>query len=164
MAEAAEILRFLHIVFAILWAGGGVYREAIVGQVMKKGVEGARFRDTFYARGFHGPYMGITAIGTIAFGLATYFVVGVDAYGGGLSQRVLEAGMGFALIAFFIGLLGHVPSEKKIKPLAEARLAGEPYDEAAYEALMAKELRLNHWSAITVGLAILAMTTFRLFA
>lgn len=164
MADTASVLRFLHIAFAILWAGGGVYRSVVVGGVERDPGAGARFRDIFYARGLHGPFMGITALGTIAFGLATYFTVGVDAYGGGLSQRILEVGMATALAAFLVGLLGHVPSEKAIKPLAEARLAGEPHDEAAYDALVRKEAKLGHWSAALVGIALLTMTTFRLFA
>lgn len=159
MAEFIQTLRALHILAAILWAGAGVYRSHVVERVLADDAAAARF----FATAPHGAFMGATSVATIVFGGALMGLnseaYSLEAIGRG--AWILGAGMGFAMLAFFIGIFGHVPTDKLLRPLAAARVAGTAHDDKAYTALVARERKLGRISTGLIAAAMLCMVFFR---
>lgn len=146
-----EVSRSLHILFAVLWAGGALFYQFHLTR---------RFSDEQFARAFwngamHGPYFGATSLGTVVFGLTTFFAGTYDVETYGFGFHVLGIGIAMGTIGMLIGFLGHLPVALKVD---KALKTGEPLG-----PLMAKDHRLNIASLVTVGIAFLAMVTFRLF-
>lgn len=159
MAEPFSVIRALHILFAILWAGAAVYRARVV----EASLDRQGFRDAFFARGAHGPFMGVASLGTIAFGGAIFAFgeYSMDALGTG-PFVVLMTSVTAATVAFLVGVAGHLPTDIRIKPLAQATLGGDLEDEAAYGALQRREAVLGRVSMALIGIAMLGMVGFRL--
>ncbi len=159
VVEAIQSLRAVHLLFAILWAGGAVYRSHVVERVLADDDAAARF----FATAPHGPFMGMTSVGTIVFGGALMGLnseaYSLEAIGRG--AWILGAGMGFAVMAFAIGVFGHIPTDRRLRPLAAARVAGHAHDTGTYTLLVAREKRLGQVSLALIGLAMLTMLLFR---
>lgn len=157
MADAWQIVRALHILFAIAWAGAGIYRARVVERLLE-GEVAARF----YAKGAHGPFMGIAALGTVLFGGA---ILGLGDYSldamGTASFVVLNTAMTAATGALLVGLLAHLPNDRHLKRLAGAHLAGEG-DEAEYARHRHRDRVLGRVSMALIGIAMLGMVGFRL--
>lgn len=154
-------LRAFHMIFAILWVGGALYRGTVIERLMAREPD---FDTRFFARAIHGPYMGVTAILTVAFGFARMGMAWEGAY----SLTVL--GNGFYLfwaaamlgvLALLLGLIGHLPTDVKLKPIARARLAGEPHDEQRYVTLRGREAALQRVSLLLIMGAAVGMVAFR---
>lgn len=157
MAEALQIMRALHILFAITWAGAAIYRTHVVEHILE-----GEAADRFYAKGSHGPFMGISALGTVAFGGAILGLgdYSLDAMGTG-SFVVLNTATTAATAAFLLGLLAHIPNDRHLKRLAGARLAGKG-DGAEYARHRHRDRVLGRISMALIGLAMLGMVGFRL--
>lgn len=163
MAETIQVLRALHLLFAVAWGGAAAYSLAVVLGSGRHPEAGDRFLAGFYASGRHGPFMGITALGTVLFGGA---VMGLnsDAYSSdalGAGAMVLGLSMTAGLAALGLGLFGHMPTERRLRPLALQALRDDGGDEAEYRRLLARDRRLAHASAILLGVALVGMLTFR---
>lgn len=155
MADLVSVVRSLHILFAILWAGGSLYHGLIAMGSFFNGDADARRR--WWARGKFGPYLGITSALTLVFGLWAYFAVGgPDAYSSG-GNMVLSIGMLAGFVGVLVGWGGHMPT---MIGLAKAVDAG---DLDAIERLEHKEHLLDKISLWAVLIALVTMTTFRLF-
>ncbi len=159
MADLVQVLRAAHILFAILWAGAAIYRSMVISRVLEDDGAAARF----FAKAPHEPFMGVTATGTIVFGFALMGLnseaYSLDAIGRG--AWILGAGMGFAVVAYAIGILGHARTGKVLRPIAATRVAGKPHDEAGYKALVAREHGMGRVSTALIAAAMLSMLLFR---
>jgi hypothetical protein len=159
MMEA--LLRGLHILAGVLWAGGGIYFMVVARRMHGD----PAVRDRFHATGAHGPYMGLTSIATFGFGLAVLLQGTYDreALGGGFF--LFHGALGLASLALVLGLAGHMPLDIRLKGLAQRKLAGQldAAGTADYERLDARSDRLAHVSAGLIGLALLGMVLFRAF-
>ncbi len=160
MAEVFDIMRTLHIVFAVLWAGAVIFW----GTVLARDRSGSTaMRHHIWKQSLYGPFLGFTSLLTVAFGLATFFTAdgGYDAYTStyGTGATVLMIGMTAGIAATIIGWGGHMPLGMKMQ---KAVKAGASNEEIA--VLEAKDHRLDRISLILVVIALLSMATFRLFA
>jgi hypothetical protein len=152
MVEAVTIVRSLHILFAVLWAGGAFHFQ----KISKVSMEGQGALLEFLGNSKHGPYTGITALGTFAFGTATWAMVGGDAYSTA-GNVVLGFGALGATVGMLVGFFGHLPVSIRIKgALAQG-------DDESLERLARRETLLARFSISGIGLGLLAMITFRWF-
>ncbi len=152
MVEATTIVRSLHIFSAILWAGGALYFQAIAKNAMKsKGV-----LMEFLANSKHGPFMGVTALATVAFGIGTWTMMGPESYTS-TANMILGMGALGATIGLLVGFGGHLPNGLR----AKAAIASN--DDEAVGTIARRELLLDRISMAAVGLALLSMVTFRWF-
>lgn len=155
--------RSLHMLFAVLWVGGAIYRSTVVETTLRSD---SGFAERFFAQAFHGPYMGLTAIGTVGFGVARMVMAPEGAYTAAVLGDGLFLFHGAVLLgnlALLVGLLGHLPTDVKLKPIARARLAGKAHDEKRYHALVRREALLGRVSLVLIAGAAFGMTTFRAF-
>lgn len=162
MATSLEVFRALHLLFAISWAGAAIYRASVVGGAMRRDLD---FTARFYANAMHGPFMGVTAIGTVLFGGAVLGAAdgafGSEALATG-PFVVLYAAVTAGTLAFILGLAGHMPLDRKLMPLARHRIDGQEHDEVAYNRLVAREHALSRISVALIAIAMVGMTTYRL--
>lgn len=150
MVETTTVLRSLHILFAVVWAGAGFHYSLVT----RAHLRGSPARFDFLANSKHGPFMGMVSLGTVVFGLATYFSIGADAYSSG-QNAVLGVGMLAGIVAAANGFVGHLPHAKRT---AAALDSGE-----GLEALGRQDDLLDRISAISIVVALLAMVLFRWF-
>lgn len=155
MVEMVSIIRSLHLLFAALWGGGSLYHGTIVMSGFMKNNPDAR--RGWWIQSKFGPYFGLTSLLTLIFGLWTYFLQGADSYSSG-SNAVLGIGMLAGFLGVVVGYAGHLPTAVKLAKAAEAG------DETTLARLEAREHKLDHASLILVGVAVITMSTFRLFA
>lgn len=163
MASSEMWMRSLHILFALLWAGGGLYRGMVVERVARAD-DG--FRDRFFASSIHGPYMGVTALLAIVFGSIRLGMgsgdpgeYDMDALGGGFF--LFHGALGLAVLAFVVGLAGHMPTDLRLKRIAAARLGGLEHDDVVFHRLLRREVVLTRVSGLLISLAVLGMVFFR---
>ncbi len=164
MVEVLQVIRALHVLFAIAWMGGAAYAFSVILSAGRRDRHGGSLLASFYATGRHGPFMGVTSTGTILFGGAVMGMgeYGSDALGGMGGPMVLGLSMTFALGAYIVGLAGHVPTEKRLRRHARTVLGGdEPGPE--YGRLLGRNHVLAHVSLGLLGLSLLGMLTFRFF-
>ncbi len=165
MVELLQVLRALHILSAIAWAGGAVYSTSVIQSAVRAGGVGAKLEAAFYASGRHSVFMAVSSVATILFGGA---VMGLGDYSTeaiGFGAMVMGMSMTLALGAFGVGVFGHAPTEKKLKPLAGKFLDGslEAPSEGEYRSLVARNHKFTRASMALIGFAMLGMLTFRMF-
>lgn len=148
-----EVVRSLHILSAVMWAGGGLLWAFVIHKIARED-EGV-YR-AFYARSFFGPYMGLTSLLTVAFGFITFFTF-PGSYDGA-ENAILGVGMLAGVVGFVIGWAGHMPNAIKL-----SKLLNEGGDEDIIQRRFRKENRLHHASAGAIAVALLSMILFRLF-
>ncbi|MGB0653003.1 MAG: hypothetical protein ACPGQL_07360 [Thermoplasmatota archaeon] len=154
MAELVQITKALHLLFAALWGGGSIYHGTILmGSFMSR--HAAPRRD-WWVESKVGPYFGLTSLLTLVFGLWTYVLVGADGYSSG-ENAVLGIGMLAGTVGVVVGYAGHLPT---MVGLAKAVAVG---DEARIAKLEHREHVLDLVSLVAVAVAIVTMSTFRLF-
>lgn len=153
MVELVTVIRSLHILFAVLWAGGGLFWSTVLEQFMNRSPEAKR---SWMLTGMYGPYLGVTSLLTVVFGVWVYILRGADAYSSA-GNAVLGIGMLAGLIGMLVGWLGHLPISFK---MAKADAAG---DQAAWDRLDTRDVMLTKVSLATVGIALLSMVMFRWF-
>lgn len=152
VVEAITVVRSVHILFAVLWAGASMH----FAFVSKKPMEDQGIHLHFLADSKHGPYMGMTALGTVGFGIATWSMAGGDAYSS-TQNMILGMGALAAVVGLLVGFGGHLPNSIRAK---KAIAAG---DVDACSAISAREVLLDRISMGAVGFALLAMIVFRWF-
>jgi len=162
---AVEVFRSLHILFAVLWAGAGIFKGVLLpAAAARSGDAGARMRQAYLASGVNGPFMGIAALGTIGFGAAAYGTGGFfERDAGSLAAMRLNLGVLAGLAAFLHGLAGHMPLEKKAAPLAARALAGN-LDGADTTLLAGYERRLARADKVSLALIAVALVTMTSYA
>lgn len=153
MVETIVVIRSLHILFAVLWAGAGVYFFMVAQKHLQQEEEEIL---SFIATSKHGPYMGATALGTVGFGLATWLINGGEAYTTA-GNAILGIGALGAIIGMLVGFFGHMPNS------VHAKKALDSQDHAALPAIGRREALLGKTSAVSISIALVAMITFRWF-
>lgn len=148
-----EVVRSLHILSAVLWGGGGLLWAFVLQRLTR--LEPDVYR-AVYARSFFGPYMGLTSLLTVVFGLIT-FVTFPGSYEGA-QNAVLGVGMLAGVVGMLIGWIGHMPNAIKL-----SKLLNEDGDEDVIARRFRREDRLHHASAGAIAVALLSMILFRLF-
>lgn len=152
MVEAVTVVRSLHIFAAILWAGASMH----FAFVSKKAMADQGILIHFLADSKHGPFMGMTALATVAFGTGTWAMMGGESY---TSTQNMVLGMGAlaATVGLLAGFGGHLPNSIRAK---KAIAAG---DVDALKGITRREEFLDRISMSAVGFALLAMVLFRWF-
>ncbi len=165
MPEPIVVLRAIHILFAILWAGAAVYATRI-HMPLTSGPDRS-YAVHFYGRGAHDAWMGLAATGTLAFG-GVLLIVNDGAYASEVigmgGAALMGLGMTAAMVAYGVGILGHARNGRKLRDDARAIGRGDSSVEARFDALRQKDARLSVVSAGLVGVAMLCMVSFRFFA
>lgn len=146
-------MRALHLLFAVLWAGASLFWGTVVN---KLGQKDAAVTRSFTLNASHGPFLGLTSLLTMVFGLGAFFSAPDGRYVG-TEQTILVIGMIAGSLGVIVGWGGHMPTMVRMK---KALLAD---DEETYARLLAREHFLDKLSMITVVVALLTMSTFRLF-
>lgn len=155
MAELVTVVRGLHLLFALLWGGASVYHGTVVmGGFMHRQKEARRH---WWTQGKFGPFLGMTSLLTVVFGLWTYLAVGPENYAGG-EEAVLMVGMAAGIVGTVVGWGGHMPAAVG---MARAVKAG---DDATLARLEERDRVLDKVSLVVVLIAVLSMVTFRMFA
>ncbi len=155
MADALTVVRSLHILFAVLWGGASLFWGTVA---RKLGEKDASVPRAFIARSAVGPFLGITSLLTMVFGLATYFVMGPSNYAG-MQNIVLSIGMFAGIVGVVVGWGGHLPNM-----VAMAKLINDGGDESEIERRMVREHMLDNISFVAVVVALVTMSTFRMFS
>lgn len=153
MADSFTIMRALHIVFAILWGGASLFWGTVVNKLGKQDDAVVR---SFALNAFHGPFLGLTSLLTMIFGLGAFFSAPDGSYVG-TQQTILIIGMIAGSLGVIVGWGGHMPAMVGMKKALQAG------DEATYSSLLAREHMLDKISFVVVLVAVLSMSTFRLF-
>lgn len=156
MADALQWFRTLHVLFAILWAGGGTFLQLVIKRI---GREEGDLERTLWARGWHGPYLGVTSLATVVFGFLAFGSGDYDSDTLGSGFMVFNLGMAAGIAALLVGFLGHFPTDRGLQRLVQA---GASDEELA--PLRRRDHRLDTTSTILVSIALLAMVSFRLSA
>lgn len=148
-----EIARGLHMLFAILWVGGGIFVNVIPDAALKHNLEA---RQTFWAKTMHGPYLGVTSLLTLLFGLLTYFALPFEPSEQSTGYfMALNIGMLGGIVGVLVGFLGHLPNMNKLVK------AIENGDDTT--ALFEKEDRLAKISFVVTAIALVAMTSLHMW-
>ncbi|MGB1586035.1 MAG: hypothetical protein ACPHID_03185 [Thermoplasmatota archaeon] len=148
-----ETFRLLHIFFAILWAGGGLFWAFVAKPLTRLDPDVYR---SFYARSIMGPYLGMTALLTVVFGFVTFFTF-PGSYEGA-QNAILGVGMLAGIVGLLIGWIGHMPNAIKL-----SKLLNDDGDEDLIALRFRREDRLHHASAGAIAVALVSMLLFRLF-
>ena len=163
------LLRFIHIVAGILWAGSAVSLMFFVKPTMKLvGPTGPQFMQALVTRRRYPLFMQSTSLATVLAGVVLYFYSSV-----GLNVFWIRTGPGIgltlgslaALIAFFVGNFGIGSTSAKMGALGQKIAAsGKPPSPAQLSELQALEKRLNlaEWiDFTTLAISMLTMATAR---
>lgn len=153
MADSYTTMRALHILFAVLWGGASLFWGTVVNKLGKQDDAVVR---SFTLNAMHGPFLGLTSLLTMVFGLGAFFSAPDGAYVD-TQQTILIIGMVAGSIGVVVGWGGHMPAMVGMKKALQAG------DEAAYSRLLAREHLLDKISLVVVLVALVTMSTFRLF-
>ncbi|MGB1697265.1 MAG: hypothetical protein ACPHK8_02570 [Thermoplasmatota archaeon] len=153
MADSFATMRGLHILFAVLWAGASLFWGTVVNKLGQKDPAVIR---SFTLNAFHGPFLGLTSLLALVFGMGAFFSAPDGSYAG-TQQTILVIGMVAGSIGVLVGWGGHLPTMIGMKKALEVG------DEAVYAAGLRREHLLDKISLVVVVLAIVTMSTFRLF-
>jgi len=164
MSSALLILlaRAVHILGGVSWAGAVfTMTSAILPLAAQKGNEGFGQWVRVIARKV-GPASGIAALLTIVSGI--YLMAALHKDDRSIGGMVLISGAVAALLSFASGFFVGRPAGLKLAQLSEQQgKSGAPSEEIAREvaALRAKAAASARITAALIGLAVLAMATFR---
>lgn len=167
-ADVYNVLRLLHILFASLWFGGGVYQVAVIGRgLMAAGPAAGGFVGALMRNGGIGRFFAINGILTIVFGGAIYGDLSAnDASFDAFSGRGLWITLGaiVAVLALLHGITVNMPNERKLMALVKS-MKGPPSKEQAVQmqALGQKLGKAGAIGVMMVGLAMLLMLLSRVF-
>lgn len=165
---AVIVLRIVHIFFGVLWAGGVIFMNVIVGpSIAAAGPEGFRVLQEMNKRKFFHFILGSAALSILAgFDLVRRdsgnFSSGwfKSSFGMGIST-----GMVAALVAFLIGLFAIHPAMTRMAKLGAQMMAATPEERPAYQAQMestrARMIAFGMVGMLFIVIAVLAMATAR---
>jgi uncharacterized membrane protein len=163
------VLRFVHILAAIAWAGGGLFVLAVLDPMMGRisAAEGNRFMRHIQLRTKLAAYFPVTAVLTVVAGIVLYFVVdGRTLYPMSTTQgQVFHVGMVFGVLALVWGGAMEGRLNGKLGKLAR-RVEGKAADpglEAEMTLLGGKLRGATRVSGALLLVAIFGMSTFQYF-
>jgi uncharacterized membrane protein len=162
------ILRVLHIVFGVFWAGSVFSFVLFIAKAVKaSGPEGGKFMQHLGKTGYPIAVM-IAAVITILAGVLLIAKLSSGfqaAWFTTLYAQILTTGGVLAIIAFIIGFTVNRPAANRINAIGDAiaRAGGPPTPEQMQElaALRKKLFTASNIIAVILGLVVLAMSIFR---
>jgi len=161
------ILRLLHIVCGVFWAGSVIHFALfIIPAVKASGPEGTKFMQQLGKTGYPIVVM-IAAIITILAGIMLMWKLsgGQSAWFSSPYARVLSTGALMALIAFIIGFTVNRPAAARMNKIGKAiaQSGAAPSSEQMKElmALRNRIFRGTNYIAVLLVIAVIAMSIFR---
>lgn len=162
-----SVLRFLHIIAGILWAGGALTMGFFVAPTMGAiGDAGKQFAGHLMAKTRFSAFMMVTGGTTVLAGSILY---GIDSNWFQSAWMHSPTGIGFGvgatagILAFVFGvMLGNI--NKALGALG-AQIQGKPTAEQmnSLQALMTRQAMASKWNTIFMLIAIALMASARLF-
>lgn len=156
--DGVEFVRVLHVLGAVLWAGGAVFSLLFVGPAVRAaGEAGQKFMQAVQRRGgparIMGPVSGVTILtGLILYGQRGYWK---DPWASG-PTAALTAGSVLGLAVFVAGLAYGLPLQKRMARLAShVGSTGPTPEQGAAMARLGK--RLMTFGTTTTWLLVLAL-------
>lgn len=162
------LLLALHVLFASLWFGAGVYQVSVIGRgLMAAGPAGGGFVMALMKNGGIGRFFAIAGALTIVFG-------GI-LYGKGMSDDILDSGMSgrmlwinlgvvVAILAYLHGLTSNMPTERKLIALCKSINGHPTKEQAAQMGVYGQKLgKAGAVGVAMVGTAMLLMLMSRVF-
>ncbi len=162
------ILRLLHIVFGIFWAGSILFFTLFIMPALKaSGPDGVKFMQNLGKSGYPIAAM-ISAIITIVAGFLLLWRIS-----GGFQpewfhswySRTLTIGGTMALVAFIIGVSVNRPCAARINKISQAiaQQGAPPTPDQQKELMMlrAKIFKASKYMAVLITIAIIGMSVFR---
>ena len=151
-----NLLVVLHVIGAVLWAGGALFQLLVVGPALRgAGPAAGGFLQALARRGGFGPYFGIAGTVTVLTGGALYGMEDLHTAMGSGRGLWLTIGAGVAVLAYLHGLFAVMPSERRL--LAQLKgMQGPPTPEQG-AALAAQAAKLGRLSAVSVAMVALAL-------
>lgn len=161
------LLLALHVLFASLWFGAGVYQVAVIGRgLMAAGPAAGGFVAALMRNGGIGRFFAINGILTIVFGGILYGQGMGDRFPAGFEGRGLWINLGaiMAVLALLHGIAVNMPTERKLMALVKG-MQGHPTKEQAAQmgALGQKLGKAGVVGVSMVGTAMLLMLLSRVF-
>lgn len=161
------ILRLLHIVFGVFWAGSAIYFALfIIPAVKASGPEGAKFMQQLSKTGFPIVIM-ISALITIIAGILLIWKLSGGFQSAWFSTSyamVLTTGGGLAIISFLIGFTVNRPAANRLLKIGQTiAQQGAPPTAEQMQQLTAIRKRLFTASNIIAGLLILVVIAMSIF-
>ena len=162
-----SVLRFLHIIAGILWAGGALTMSFFVAPTMgATGDAGKQFAGYLMAKTRFSTFMMVNALITVLAGSILY---GIDSNWFQSAWMHSPTGIGFGIgavtgiVAFvFGGMLGNI---NKALGMLGAQIQGKPTANQlnALQALMARQANASKWNTVFMLITIVLMASARLF-
>ncbi|MBN8583224.1 MAG: hypothetical protein J0L96_21345 [Anaerolineae bacterium] len=162
-----SVLRFLHIIAGILWAGGALTMSFFVAPTMgATGDAGKQFAGYLMAKTRFSTFMMVNAVITVLAGSILY---GIDSNWFQSAWMHSPTGIGFGvgaltgIVAFvFGGMLGNI---NKALGMLGAQIQGKPTADqlTALQALMARQANASKWNTVFMLITIVLMASARLF-
>ncbi len=156
------VLRLLHIVGGVIWAGASLMLTFIVEPaVIASGEDGTRFMQRLTAQGRFANYMLVSAVTTVAAGATLIWIVS-----GGFSRAWVSSGPGLgfilggsaALIAFFIGYLVQNRTTERMVHLGRTiTSAGSPPTQDQMAMMQTYRTRISQGGRWTTGFLIVSV-------
>lgn len=156
------ILRLLHIIGGVVWAGASLMLTFIVEPaVIASGEDGTRFMQQLTTQGRFANYMLVSAVMTVAAGASLLWIVSA-----GFSKAWVSSGPGLgftlggvaALVAFFIGYLVQNRTTEHMVHLGRTiTTGGNPPNQDQLAMLQAYRTRISLGGRWTTGFLILAV-------
>ncbi|HUR24823.1 MAG TPA: hypothetical protein VM327_02280 [Candidatus Thermoplasmatota archaeon] len=164
--SSTGLLVLLHVLFASLWFGGGVFQVAIIGRgLMKAGPAAGGFVVALMKNGGIGRFFAISGILSIVFGGILYGREKIsDAPFDAARNLWITMGAILAVMAFIHGMAFNMPNERKLIALCKT-INGPPTKDqvAQMQALGMKLGKYGSHGILMVGLAMLLMLLSRVF-
>ena len=162
------ILRLLHIVFGVFWAGSAIYFALFIIPALKaSGPEGVKFMQQLGKTGFPVVIM-VSAMITIVAGILLIWKLSggfQPIWFSTMYSKVLTTGGALALIAFIIGFTVNRPAADKINNISQAvAKQGSPPTSEQMQQLMSLRKRIftgSNYIAALLIIAVIAMSIFR---
>lgn len=163
------LLVLLHVLFASLWFGGGVYQVLVIGRGLRAaGPAAGGFISALMRNGGIGRFFAISGALTIVFGGILYGMEQDDgSIAGPFEGRGLWLTLGaiLAVAAFIHGMTSNLPTERKLMALVK-QLKGPPTAEQAQQ-MQALGMKLGKAGVVgvaMVGTAMVLMLLSRVFS
>ncbi len=162
-----SVLRFLHIIAGILWAGGALTMSFFVAPTMgATGDAGKQFAGYLMAKTRFSTFMMVNALITVLAGSILY---GIDSNWFQSAWMHSPTGIGFGvgavtgIVAFvFGGMLGNI---NKALGMLGAQIQGKLTANQlnALQALMSRQANASKWNTVFMLITIVLMASARLF-
>lgn len=162
-----SVLRFLHIVAGILWAGGALTLGFFIAPTMgATGDAGKQFAGHLMAKTRFSQFMMVTGLTTVLAGSILY---GIDSSWFQSAWMRSPTGIGFGvgatagILAFVFGMM--LGNANKALAALGAQIQGKPTAEqmSALQTLQKRQAMAGQWNTIFMLISIVLMASARLF-